>query len=349
MLYTDMKTGYTQQQKELNKNLRGVSEWEEYFLQPLRETYDTGVSQIQAASNYDISSAYANYKKQQLSLLQSQGLSEGFKEKLEKQLKSEYETRAYETELTAAENLAKLQSNVEKTYEENQKSLEARSQTASDLTAAAAKYLGYSDEQLLSALGVDLEGSYGVGWYGIDDEGYRTLTARGQEELLRTLSSSDFAETLKSENPALYKQFAENPALMMELITGTKETSYNPISDKSIKRRLDIKKNVAKGTGDTEKYGDWVAFSDIFDSYDAGIINEEDLVSTIVRTYELEYPDKKLTQDTLDELTDWAKSIKKGKSKTFNKNDAKKLTSIFEAIKTKEPDDGKVHINTSLL
>lgn len=333
MLYTDMKTGYTQQQKELNKNLRGVSEWEEYFLQPLRETYETGVGQIQAASNYDISSAYANYKKQQLQLAQENAFSEGIMRKLEKQLESEYASNVYSAQTTAAENLATLQSEIDKKYTENQEALEARSQIASDLTAAVAEYLGYSDEQLLSGIGVNIgteeEPLYGKGWYSLDEEGNRVQTAVSIDELSKVLLSSDFANSLKENNPKLYQQYIENPALFNQLLGVDKNRSVYSMSDWTSRNARTISAIQAYESGDITR-----GFDSLFEDFNNNKISAEELGKVIseavnlLRGYSFDYDD-----EVNEEIKNWANNIEKGKNKTFVETDRQSLKKVLKHVR----------------
>jgi hypothetical protein len=334
-----MKTGYTQQQKELNKNLRGVSEWEEYFLQPLRETYETGVGQIQAASNYDISSAYANYKKQQLQLAQQNAFSEGVMKKLEKQLESEYASNVYSTQTTAAENLATLQSEIDKKYTENQEALEARSQIASDLTAAVAEYLGYSDEQLLSGIGVNIgteeEPLYGKGWYSLDEEGNRVQTAVSIDELSKVLLSSDFANNLKETNPKLYEQYIENPALFNQLLGVDKNRATYDMFDWSSRDARVKAVQQAYSSGDITR-----GFDSLFEDFNNNKISSKQLSTAIIETLSLLSANSLSTAER-QEIEDWANNISKGKNKTFVDKDRQLLKELLENFKPNEYDWAK--------
>ena len=92
---------YTKLGKEYALQSQDKTLWEQFFT-GLTEKYDTlgeqttaayeaGVEQTKQAYSYDISKAYANYKKQQLSLQMNQQLGEGFKQQVGSDLFNAYE------------------------------------------------------------------------------------------------------------------------------------------------------------------------------------------------------------------------------------------------------------------
>lgn len=92
--------------------------WEQFFSgletkytglgQRVQEAYTSGVSQIKEASAYDISSAYANYKQQQLQLQLNEQLGEGFKQQLGTRLGSQYGTAFESLKTQEASDIAEL-------------------------------------------------------------------------------------------------------------------------------------------------------------------------------------------------------------------------------------------------
>lgn len=64
--------------------------WEQ-FLTGTQQQYQSAAQQVQAATSYDISSAYANYKQQQLQLMMNNQLGAGFKEQVGSGLQQQYE------------------------------------------------------------------------------------------------------------------------------------------------------------------------------------------------------------------------------------------------------------------
>lgn len=65
--------------------------WEQ-FLTGTQQQYQSATQQVQAATSYDISGAYANYKQQQLQLMMNNQLGAGFKEHVGSGLQQQYET-----------------------------------------------------------------------------------------------------------------------------------------------------------------------------------------------------------------------------------------------------------------
>lgn len=329
-------TDYAQMQRERNKNLSGISEWERYFLQPLKEQFTTAATTASQQANYDISGAYAAYKQQQLNLLQNQGLSEGFKEKIAYDLLSSYESQAYQTQLEKEETLSGLNEKLQKTLQENTKQLEESGKMFSDLEVKAIEYLGYSDEQVLGGLGANVgtpeNPIYGLGWYDIDEEGNRVLTSRGQDELAKAMLSSDFAESLRNENPELYEFYVNNADAAREMIGGisSKEQLYDPTSEESINRRIEtIKKYPGNQGDDVSKWN--VAFGDLFRDFNAGRLGSDKLADTIIATFQTYYKNKgTISEYFKSRIQKWAKNISKCKNKQFTDRDARDLTKILE-------------------
>ena len=94
-----------------------VSRWNQ-FLTGIDAYYKPKVQQVQDAAAYDISSAYANYKKQQLQLKMNEQLGAGFKQQVGSQLQSEYGTAYKDIKTEESANLAKVQEQYDKTVEQ---------------------------------------------------------------------------------------------------------------------------------------------------------------------------------------------------------------------------------------
>lgn len=83
--------------------------WEQ-ALTGLQEAYKPQITQIQEAANYDISQAYANYKKSQMSLLQNKYIGSGLREKFSKDLESAYGASYLQSKAKEAQSLYETQS-----------------------------------------------------------------------------------------------------------------------------------------------------------------------------------------------------------------------------------------------
>lgn len=61
-MFTGKASDYTRYIRERNKNVDGVSKWEQAFLKPLEESYKRVTTSASQSFDYDISSAFAAYK-----------------------------------------------------------------------------------------------------------------------------------------------------------------------------------------------------------------------------------------------------------------------------------------------
>lgn len=110
-MITTTADDYLQLGKEYVLPNQQKSLWEQ-FLTGTQQQYQGLAQQTQAASSYDISSAYANYKQQQLQLMMNNQLGAGFKEQLNSELTNQYQTEYSQLktqEYSALASLAKQQ------------------------------------------------------------------------------------------------------------------------------------------------------------------------------------------------------------------------------------------------
>lgn len=222
---------FAQLQKTANKNLEGVSQWERYFLQPLQESVEAAEKQITAQTSYDISSAYANYKKQQLNLLQNQALGTGFKEQVGSQLQSEYQTAFAEAQVEGASRLQSLQQQYQKTLAEEESRLLERGQQFADIEKIAYEFGGV-DVSKLEDLGYyeNINGVYQITDAGIDyfdkifNQGKIVKDEEGKEVVKR------FSDYLYDTDPELYEFYAQNIGDVREMVGGLSrsDATYNP-------------------------------------------------------------------------------------------------------------------------
>lgn len=99
-----MEDEFKQLVTKYNEEAEGISSWSEY-LQGLKKDYTSNVESATQQASYDISGAYANYKKAQLNLLQNQQLGAGFKEQLGSGLKSSYASAYGNVQQQLAKNI----------------------------------------------------------------------------------------------------------------------------------------------------------------------------------------------------------------------------------------------------
>lgn len=218
---------YAKLQKTANKNIEGVSQWEQYFLQPLQESFETAGKQITEQTNYDISGAYANYKKQQLNLLQNQALGTGFKEQAGTNLLSQYQTAFGEAKAEETSKLTTLAQQYQKSLAEEESRLLKRGQQFADIEKAIYDFRG-----------VDMSKLEDLGYYENIDGAYQ-LTEAGKDLIDETLNLgivsddgktvSRFSDYIYETKPELYDFYTKNIEDIRELVGGLSrsDTAYS--------------------------------------------------------------------------------------------------------------------------
>lgn len=199
--------------------------------------------QVEQQTAYDISSAYANYKKQQLSLMQNQKLASGFKNKIDDVMYNDYNTQY---------------SNIGNEYASDIAKLEQQKQTAiADINEAVyeqAENLNRLDELLLSygqhtgeitdlsqidkpygAIYDDQTGLTGLGFYEVDENGQRNLTDLGKDFYAKMLygpnGGAKFVDWLTKEDEKLASFYKENQRLVNKYVAGLNEDMFDYSED----------------------------------------------------------------------------------------------------------------------
>lgn len=144
MAYTSLRSDYENFLKERNKNLAGVSEWERLFLQPLTQQYESGVQQIQKQTQYDISQAYSNYKKNQLRLMQS-NIDTASQNKISSGLQTEYVSAFNQAQQEFNKNLNTLTQQYQSALQTNQQAIQTAASDLKTLYDYALEKAGLSD------------------------------------------------------------------------------------------------------------------------------------------------------------------------------------------------------------
>ena len=107
--YNENKKALEDLYEPLKTNYANMIQNYQNLYTPMANQYISERSAYKTQANYDISQAYANYKKQQLNLLQSQRLGTGFKENVSSILKSNYGNLFRGIKKEEAQNLADLE------------------------------------------------------------------------------------------------------------------------------------------------------------------------------------------------------------------------------------------------
>lgn len=152
MAYTSLRSDYETFLRERNKNLAGVSEWERLFLQPLTQQTEAKLTAAQESAQYDISQAYANYKRNQMRLLQ-QNIDTGAQQQLSSGLQSTYNTAYSQRQQQLSSELGDIGQEYQKALTENQQQIQniaGRLKEFTNLTLEKAGLSAMSQAELAS-------------------------------------------------------------------------------------------------------------------------------------------------------------------------------------------------------
>lgn len=227
-MFTGRASDYARQLKEANKNAQGVSQWEEYFLKPLQGEYEAGMQQATGQFNYDISSAFASYKKSQ----QNATLSNAWTS--EKTKYSNYLADTYTSAFSAAaqkqyETYTSLSGQFAKKLSEEEQSLLKEGQKYVDFQRMAYDYAQTNPDMFgeFDPTNRDIMSKY----YSTDAQGNLVLNKEGVDFWDKLLNSKattledgtmtqDFAKYLYDENRDMYDFYQSNKENIRELVGG---------------------------------------------------------------------------------------------------------------------------------
>lgn len=219
-------TDYAQLQKEARKNALGVSEWERYFLQPLKANLENQVAQTQQQMSYDISSAFANYQQQQRQLAQMSHLTSGFKEQLKENLESQYGASVATAQTQQLSNLSNIYDKFNTAIQEEESRLQTEGAIYRDIED---KLLDYGVERgvIKSKSLSDLQKA---GYYELNPEtGSYEQTVKGLDLYKRLFNdtfnvdentSDTFGDYLYGVDSELYENYVNRLGGARELIGG---------------------------------------------------------------------------------------------------------------------------------
>lgn len=254
--------------KEYNKNAEGVSNWEELFLKPLQETTETAAQHVTQQANYDISSAYANYKKSQLSLMQNQQLGSGFKEEIGSELKSEYDTAYKGIKTQEASDLSSIGQSYLQTLAKEDERLYEQGEKFAKLESAVYDFVGVGNKDLEKegyyARSAEDPTKYNITEKGIElfDRAFhygKDVLDKDKKTIIGRKSFEDYLNTLDED---LYDFYKQNKPTINQLVGGLSESdwSYDP---EERKYKLEIENIVKKDSSFYEK-----ELKDSYDNYE---------------------------------------------------------------------------------
>lgn len=241
---TGLASDYTQSIKEHKIDGQNLTMWKQFLTgtqeqfktlgEQAKSAYETGVTETRQASAYDISQAYSNYKKQQLSLQTQEQLGAGFKQQLGSELKSAYDITYSGLEKQRESALSKLQSEyvsslteLGEDYETAIKKGESefaklgeQAQAFDRLIHQYAEKLEnqFSDDYITSTQGKSGEiikelSDEGRLWYAsiFDDENFQKWFLEGD---------GDLSDTELKKREEIYDAYRKNPDVFKQIIGG---------------------------------------------------------------------------------------------------------------------------------
>ncbi len=251
-----------------NEKAEGISSWKEY-LEGLTKQQTSDIETATQQASYDISGAYANYKKAQLNLLQNQQLGAGFKEQLGSGLKSSYASAYGNVQQQLASNVSNIASQYDKLRSDAQKSIQE-----------SASYIDSINRYLYEYMGKDIGSkdksreSGGLGYYETDTEGNTKLTPYGKAELSYALLNPNeqgqyFTDYVAEADKKTYDWLMNNLDLAYGTIAGL-DTGVRSFSSEE-KSKLITEENLKK-IGD--KYSSDSIKNMTNDSYKSNLKND---------------------------------------------------------------------------
>lgn len=180
-LYTGTASDWANMFKEYSTTEGGISLWEQ-ALTSLQQTADIQAQAVQASADYDISQAYANYLQSQRQIAQASNLGTGFKEQLESNLQSSYQSAFGQAETEEAQGLY----DVAQQYSENVTETENQfAEVGSALSSIDEQKINY-----LQTYGQYIPGYDNINWsgdlveqgiYDLDANNNLVLTEKGKD------------------------------------------------------------------------------------------------------------------------------------------------------------------------
>lgn len=284
----DLSSSYSKAVKDALAKEAGVAKWEDYFtklaepdVSALTTQYQQAQEAVDISTQYDISQAYANYKKQQLSLAQAQQLGTGLKETIASGFGQQFQSQVAtaEAEETQAlselqtsylENLAEVQSKYAELREDAEKNIAAYGEKLNAIEQAVYEYAGVSD---FASLRTPLEQG-GLGIYKETEPGHFELTEEGRawfDQQFHSISESgqlfsDYLREIEGEEgyEGLYDFYTQNKPDINRYVGGldvsdTKTTpeesanTYAKLGDLSNGKMTKIDDNTYLINGETYK------------------------------------------------------------------------------------------------
>ena len=241
----ELKSYYLQEElesEEYQASVKSIQDWLTGQTQAAQQQYQATAQTAAEQASYDISGAYANYLKQQRAVAAQGQLESGYKQEVSDVLKEQYGSAYQQAKATEAENVAQAQSTYAKNVEQygETASKAAQSFYESAVKEAELKASLFKATEEWSKLKNSQFDVYNIdpstGKYTLSDWGYEQVSKAllGQEGGFKTyLESQGLTDELE--------YYLSDPTGVHESLFGITETTYDPLSEASLSRRLSAK------------------------------------------------------------------------------------------------------------
>lgn len=225
-----------QAMKEEQTKQAGVKKWEDIFLAPLQESSKLASEAVSRQTSYDISEAYANYKKAELGIMRNQRLASGFRNQLASELKSDYEKQYASARAEEASSLfdiaSKYQTEATEQITSAEKTLTEQATKLKKLEDYLIEYSGADASKFTTSVEQG-----GLGYYApVEGQpGTYELTDLGKDYFDKYLhsyvgegdSKTLFSDYLRENDEELYDFYTQNKAAFNKYIGGLEETDMS--------------------------------------------------------------------------------------------------------------------------
>lgn len=175
---TGTTSGYAEYLKQYKNTDDGISYWESLLAAPTAQ-YEASVEQATKARDYDISGAYANWKQNQLKLLQSSNLGTGVKSEISSTLESQYKNTYAQAQQEYLTNVYSAYKDYLKSVNTAEEQVNTYAQLLSDVTPMALQYYAEQNEGVFGNDAFDYNKAFvpkDKGGYGIYDYDPETMS-----------------------------------------------------------------------------------------------------------------------------------------------------------------------------
>lgn len=186
-LYTGTASDWANMFKEYSTTEGGISLWEQ-ALTSLQQTADIQAQAVQASADYDISQAYANYLQSQRQISQASNLGTGFKEQLESNLQSSYQSAFGQAETEEAQGLYDVAQQYSENVTETENQFAEVGSALSSIDEQKINYLQTYGQYIPGYKNIDWSGNLvEQGIYDLDANNNLVLTEKGKDLMNYTL------------------------------------------------------------------------------------------------------------------------------------------------------------------